>query len=316
MNGTRLQAARARPPVPRLLDIYTTWFNNCSNQNDIMMDLSVVRLCEYPTNSRELLNKLDELKHSAFTLSVVGIDYHHNVQSSTEGQGISCLILSADDSLVCQLPFLDSFETKSLPTNDEDFRVFLNNIRSKSTPAARIVMTYSVSSSELLASGSFALYRNSKGFPFHGTITFNNGVPADEIDAHHVSIPLLNQLNWKLSSTMYVMGGKITWRNVHILVIDNRREWHYVTNTFDRILEYGNFSEYFDVWRIHYLLQSTENDKKSLAKPLLQLALNTIRAYLYSDACDPNEANTEANAAIDFLEDAIKRLVTDDALLH
>jgi hypothetical protein len=124
---------------------------------------------------------------------------------------------------------------------------------------------------------------------------------AEEVDdVRKFSIPLLAALPWEMTSSMYVCDGTAHWQSAYIPETEG---WQDVVLTFHNILCYGNFEEFMDVWRIHALIH--EYASKNVMVPL-QLAHATIKAFINSDACDGNEANANANRALEFLRRTVE----------
>jgi hypothetical protein len=266
-----------------------------------------------------MLNNPTEMKRRAFLLRKV-VDGCFDVtkncvfsQPKRDGTGFcgcSCVI-SLENQFMGK-PFLHSFQMASVQNmTDADFAAEIQRFRAGAVggPNNRIAVSFRLASREPVPENTWIVDHDRAGFPGHVTIAVvgEDGLQAVEEDARKFCIPELSNMNWELTTTMYVCEGRADWRDDYFPGSDG---WRDVIATFELIMRYGGFDEYLDIWRVHSKLHGDHVGKKpgdaklDISVPL-QLALDTVWSFLYSGECDPNEPNTVVHSAIDYLQKAV-----------
>lgn len=267
-----------------------------------------------------MLNKPAEMKHLAFLLrqgidgcfdDTVGRVFLQPNRDDTGFCGCSCVV-----SLETQFtgkPFLYSFPMASVQNmTDANFRAEMRRFRAGAVGGSknRIAVCFRLASKEPVPENTWIVDHDGAGYPGHVTfaVSGENGLQAVEEDTQKFHIPELSTMNWELTGTMYVCkGGAADWRDDYF---PSSEGWRDAVATFELIMRYGRFDEYLDIWRVHNMLHGDQVDKKpgdaklDISVPL-RLALDTVRSFLYSGECDPNESNAVVHSAIDFLQKVV-----------
>jgi len=192
--------------------------------------------------------------------------------------------------------------------HDSNFAAEMKKVRAGTVggPYNRIAVSFRLASNEPVSTNTWVVNHDELEFPGHVTIAVleENGHPAVEEDGRRFHIPELSNMNWELTTTMYVCAGRADWRDDYF---PSSTGWKDVIAAFDLIMRYGGFDEYLDIWRVHSIMHRDvvglePSDAIVEVSVPLQLALDTVRSFLFSGECDPNESNTVIHNAIDFLE--------------
>lgn len=170
----------------------------------------------------------------------------------------------------------------------------------------RVAVAFRLGSGEAISAEDWIVDHDGAHVDSHVTVAVRNsaGLVAEEIDDGTFVIPELLALNWELSPAMYVCSGDAEWRDDYFPVEEG---WKDALATFDEVLQQGAFEDYLAIWRVHAILhedrvgRSGRGAPADMMKPWLVLAIQTIEAYLRSDATDPNRAYPRARRALHFL---------------
>ena len=288
------------------------------NPNGLLLH-NIFRMFEYTWNNNAMLNNQIEMKRKAFLLRKLDDGYFDEntnrvisqpKRDSTGFCGCSCTV--SPEHYFMGKPFLYSFQMASVQNmTDTNFAVEMRRYRAGAVggPSNRIAVSFRLASREPVAENKWIVDHDAAGFPGHVTIAVceANGLQAVEEDVRKFHIPELSDMNWELTTSIYVCEGRADWRDDYFPGSDG---WRDAIATFDLIMRYGAFDEYLDIWRVHSMLhgdqvgQNPGDAKLDIYVPL-QLALGTVRSFLYSGECDPNESNTVVHSAIDFLQKAV-----------
>jgi len=288
------------------------------NPNGFLLH-NIFRMFEYTWNNNTMLNNPTEMKRRALLLRKVDDgcfdDTENRVfsQPKRDGTGFcGCSCAVSPENQFMGKPFLHSFQMASVQNmTDANFAAEIRRFRAGAVggPNNRIAVSFRLASREPVPENTWIVDHDGAGFPGHVTIAVfgEDGLQAVEEDARKFYIPELSNMNWELTTTMYVCEGRADWRDDYFPGSDG---WRDAIATFELIMRYGGFDEYLDIWRVHSMLHGDQVGKKpgdaklDISVPL-QLALDTVRSFLYSGECDPNESNTVVHSAIDYLQKAV-----------
>ena len=138
----------------------------------------------------------------------------------------------------------------------------------------------------------------------HVTISPARDVEALEIleCKNKVRIPLLEQLPWIVDGEVLILMARAEWRDDFLPDSD---EWSIcVTVTFNRILAVGGADDFLNVWRLHRMISAdfVGTDAKQDFGKIITFAIAIVSSYLDDlDLHDPNDPDTEAHAALKYL---------------
>eukprot|EP01037_Dinobryon_pediforme_P019982 gene19982-20504_t len=282
----------------------------------------IFRLMEYRWNSKTKLNDPTEMKLLAFrlrkdldgcfddTLNRVFSQPNHNPITGFSG----CFCTVSPEHQDMNRPFLYSFPMASVQNmTDTEFSAEMRRLRTGAPGESNncIAMSFRLASGEPFPTDKWTVHQGGAGFPGHVTVAVSdeNGLQAveDMEDGRMFRIPDLLDMNWQLTGTVYICEGQADWPEDCFPDIEG---WRDAVGAFDLIMRYGNLDEYLDIWRVHNMLYGQPVDPtegyadREMSVPL-HLALDTVRAFLYSGAYDPNESNTAVHRALDWLQRAV-----------
>lgn len=280
---------------------------------------NIFRMFEYSWNTNIMLNNPAEMKRKAFLLrkeqdgcfdDTTNRVFSQPKRDASGFYGCSCAV--GPENQFMGKPFLYSFQMASMQNmNDADFAAEIRRFRAGAVggPNNRIAVSFRLASRELVPQDKWIVDHDGAGFPGHVTIAVfdEHGLHAEEEDNQKFYIPELSNMNWELTGTMYVCEGRADWRDDYFPCSDG---WRDAVVTFELIMRYGGFDEYLDIWRVHSMLHGDQVGKKpgdaklDISVPL-QLALDTVRSFLYSGECDPNESNAVVHSTISYLQKAV-----------
>eukprot|EP01036_Dinobryon_divergens_P032371 gene32370-41943_t len=126
---------------------------------------------------------------------------------------------------------------------DDNFTAEMRKLRAGAImggPSNRIAVAFRLASREPVPENTWIVDHDEAGFPGHVTIAVcnGNGLPAVEEDIRKFHIPELSNMNWELTSSMYVCQGRADWRDDYLPGSDG---WRDVIKTFELIMRLMSF---------------------------------------------------------------------------
>jgi hypothetical protein len=288
------------------------------NFNGILTQ-DIYRMVQYDWRDADMLRNIETLKGAAFVL-----------RTGREGLVHDDLVLAEPKRMVaglagcsCEIgprgfmgkPFVNSYPIDTfINLGPMYFRARIEEIKRLSGhPGSRIAVALELATGEDMPAGIWIVDHDQAGNANHVTIAVGDidGVRVEHFEnkMNKFTIPDLVNKKWNLYPLMFVCEAKAEWRDDYFPGADG---WKDAVAAFDLILQYGNFDEYMDIWRVHGMLHGSADygnngdGEQDMTLPL-QLALEAIESYLGSDACDHNDANKVFHDAISFLEERLGR---------